>query len=66
MNKLSSKVAFMLFCLEAYKKREKISGTDALSKFKRLNFLKDGYDVLHTQSLDNIVDEIKEYIIERK
>lgn len=69
MDKLSNIETFILFCLEAYKNKEQISGTEAINKFKRfeiLNYLEQGYDLLHTQSLDYIVDEIKEYIKERE
>ncbi len=65
MNKLSSIHTFIIFCLEAYKIENKITGQNALNDFEKyniFNFLESAYDVLHTQSMKFIVDEINEFI----
>lgn len=65
MNKLNSKQTFIIFCLEAYKNKQKINGKDALCEFKKNNifdFLDNFYDILHTQSMNYIIDEIKQLI----
>lgn len=65
MSGLNNIQSFIIFSLEAYKKREKKEALDAyydFKKYKVFEFLEDGYDVLHSQSLDFVVDEIVEYI----
>ena len=60
---------FIIFCLEAYKNNKKMKGKDALSEFKKyrvFDFLSDFYDILHTKSMKYIVDEINEFIKNRK
>ena len=62
---MSEKQVFSIFILEAYKRRLKLTGLKALSLFKKYNvfsFLEEGYDVLHTQSIDYVVYEIQELI----
>ncbi len=62
---MSEKQLFSIFILEAYKRRLKLTGPKALSLFKKYNvfsFLEEGYDVLHTQSIDYVVSEIQELI----
>ena len=54
---------FIAFCLEAYKKRHGISGNEASILFDRFgikNYLSDNYEVLHTQGLPWILEEIEE------
>ena len=65
MNKLNSRQTFIVFCLEAYKNEQKINGKDALYEFKKhkvFDFLENFYDILHTQSMNYIIDEIKQLI----
>ncbi len=69
MNQLTSIQTFIIFCLEAYKNENNISGNDVLKEFKRydvFSFLESGFDVLHTQSKKYIIDEITAYIKQRK
>jgi len=65
MVKLNNIEKFQLFCLENYKTFKKITGEKALHDFesnKVFDFLAQGYEVMHTQSEEYIVDEINEYI----
>ncbi|MFV0591177.1 MAG: DUF3791 domain-containing protein [Draconibacterium sp.] len=67
-NKLSPVQVFQLFCLESYRSAKGISGTNALSDFRRagvFSFLASGFEVLHTQSKNYLVAEITEFINRR-
>ncbi len=64
-----SEQEFILFCIEAYKIEKNIKGTKVLAEFKRHNifdFLNDFYDILHTQSMKFIIDEIDEFVKSKK
>jgi len=57
--------AFQLFCLENYKNVKGITASSALDIFKKndvFGFLASGYDVLHTQSKNFILNQISDYI----
>lgn len=65
MNKLSEIQTFIIFCMEAYKNKYKLTGEDVFNLFRKFDvfiFLENGYDVLHTQSMDYMVTEIHELI----
>jgi hypothetical protein len=69
MIKLNKIEKFQLFCLENYKTTKNISGKSALHTFERkhvFNFLAIGYEVLHTQSSNYIIEEIIDFIERRK
>ena len=60
---------FIVFCLESYKSKYNIKGYDAYNLFKEyglFDYLKDGYDVLHTQGQDYIINDIEIYLENRK
>ena len=67
--KLNKIEQFQLFSLENYKITLNISGKKALDVFEKnavFNFLESGFDVLHTQSVTYIVDEIIRFIETRQ
>jgi len=69
MGKLSLEQEFVIFCLEAYKIAKKKSGKNALNDFKKYNvleFLESSFDILHSQSMNYITDEINEFIKNKK
>jgi len=69
MNKLTTIQTFVIFCLEEYRKELNINGEEAIEVFENYNvfkFLEEYYEVLHTQSMKYIIDEIKEFIRQRK
>lgn len=71
MNKNSeiSKARFVVFCLEAYKRHEHLEGVDASDIFLRLgvvDYLTDGYDVLHSLGENALVEDIRDYISRRQ
>lgn len=60
---------FIIFCIEKYKFCKKIDGEEAYNLFEKyglFKYLTDGYDVLHTQGEDYIINDICEYIDLRK
>lgn len=69
MTKLNKIETFIIFCIEAYRNKLGLSGSDVINDFNRYNvfeFLENGYEVLHTQSMDYITEEIQEFIRARK
>lgn len=69
MNRLNNVQLFIVFCLEAFKIKNKLTGTNALKLFESNNvflYLEQGYEVLHTQSIDYVVAEIQELISNQK
>ena len=68
MEDLEKKAEFISACIESYKVRHAASGADVANLFEArgvLDYLADGYDVLHTQSLDYVVDDIEIFIAKR-
>lgn len=68
MIKLNKIEQFQLFFLEYYKAQINISGKVALEVFESkgvFKFLEMGFEVLHTQSISYIVDEITVFIKNR-
>ena len=60
---------FLSFCIEQYKRREHLSGSDAvqlLCRYGILEYLYANYGVLHTQSSQWLMEEIDELIDSRK
>lgn len=60
---------FLSFCIEQYKNAKGIDGTEAMNVFVKydvLDYLKDHYEVLHTQSHRWILEEIDEFIENRR
>lgn len=60
---------FYTYCLENYAIRKRISGMRAWVIFKESSAAKyviDNYDLLHTQGLDYVLDDIQRFINRRK
>ncbi len=60
---------FISFCVEQYKMRQNMSGEETMSLFEKydlLPYLTDNYDVLHTQSCQWIMEEIDDFISDKK
>lgn len=56
---------FVIFCLEMYKAKNELSGEEAYKIFEKygvLEYLQEGYEVLHTQGKEWLVNDIKEYL----
>jgi hypothetical protein len=61
-------VRFVVFCLEAYKRSQGITGPAAAELFVKYgvtDYLRDGYDLLHTLGEQALVDDIRHYLAKR-
>ena len=60
---------FLSFCMEQYKNRHQMSGEEIATLFEQygvLPYLEDNFEVLHTQDHRWLMDEIDEWINNRK
>jgi len=60
---------FYTYCLENYATRKQISGMRAWVQFKETGadeYVIDNYDLLHTQGIDYVLDDIQRFINRRK
>ena len=60
---------FVSFCVEQFKNAKKMTGEAALSfldSYKVLDYLAENYEALHTQSHQWILEDIDEFINNRK
>ncbi len=60
---------FYTYCLENYAVRKQISGMRAWVMFKESSadeYVRDNYDLLHTQGLEYVLDDIQRFINRRK
>ena len=56
---------FIIFCMELYKYKEKLTGKQAYELFEKygvFDYLQEGYDVLHTQGSDWLMNDIDEFL----
>jgi hypothetical protein len=56
---------FLVFCLEEYKAAESLSGESAFGLFEKngvFDYLKEGYDQLHTLDSAALVEDIRDYL----
>lgn len=64
-----SEIQFLVFCIEQYRLRGNLTSASVLAMFVRLgvdNFLRDNFEVLHSQSAEYILHEIDVFIKKRK
>ena len=70
MDKKQQDIAYFIsFCIEQYKNAKGLSGEEVmqeLSKYGVLEYLRDFFDVLHTQSYQWLLANIDEFINLRK
>lgn len=70
MDKSEQDIAYFIsFCIEQYKNEKGITGGEAmalLSKYGVLEYLAEHFEILHTQSSQWIIEDIDEFIGERK
>ena len=60
---------FYAYCLENYATRKRVSGMQAWVLFKETGaneYVIDNYDLLHTQGVDYILDDIQRFINKRR
>jgi len=56
---------FVVFCLECYKAKNGLNGKDAYVLFEKygiLDYLREGYEMLHTQGKDWLMNDIEELL----
>ena len=56
---------FVIFCIEIFKEESKLTGKEVYELFEKyglLKYLREGYDVLHTQGDAWIINDIKEFL----
>lgn len=61
-------IQFVVFCLEAYKRAEGISGPEAADQFLKYHvpsYLHDGFEVLHSLGEHALVADIRDFIHRR-
>lgn len=64
-NKQQSKMEFVSFCIEQYKKANNLDGAGTEQMFLQrgvIDFLLEHYEVLHTQGEQTILGEIDEFL----
>ena len=60
---------FISFCIEAYKMKLGVSGAKVAEYFDEmglLDFLLENYDLLHTLSKEQLLDEMKRFLAKRE
>ncbi len=66
MDKKTQDISYFLsFCIEQYKNAHNLCGSEAmriLDNYRVLDYLKDNYEILHTQSWQWIMEDIDEFI----
>ena len=65
MENLNKIQQFQLFCIESYRNERQLSGLEALKLFKKykvFEYLAEGYEVLHSQGRNFIIDDIEKFI----
>ena len=65
MNDVERIARFVVFCLEAYRRAEGLSGRVVAERFVLCgvpSYLRDGYDILHTLGEAALVDDIRAYL----
>lgn len=60
---------FVVFCLEEFKTAERLSGEAAFGLFDKngvFDYLREGFDQLHTLGSAALVDDLRDYLYRRK
>ena len=56
---------FIVFCMEIYKSKKSMTGKEVYELFEKygvLNYLQEGYEVLHTQGDGWVIRDIDEFL----
>lgn len=56
---------FIVFCMEVYKSKKSMTDKEVYELFEKygvLNYLQEGYEVLHTQGDSWLVNDIEEFL----
>ena len=66
---MSATAKFKIFCIEQYKNKHGLTGHETVLLFEQyevFDYITNFYDVLHTFGTNYIVEDIEEFIKERK
>ena len=66
---MDSKTKFLIYCMEIYKRTEKLTGAQVLEQFSRYNlfdYVLEFYEILHIQGVPYILQDIEDYISEQR
>ena len=70
MNKKNQDISYFLsFCIEQYMNEKKLAQNEVIALFSEygvLDYLMEHFEILHTQSRQWIIEDIDEFIKERK
>ena len=62
---MDSKTKFLIYCMEVYKRAEKLNGIQVLERFLRYNlfdYVLEFYEILHIHGVSYILQDINNYI----
>ena len=62
---MSKEVKYLIFCMEEYKKAEKLSGKEVSALFEKyhvFDFITSCYEALHTSGTEYMIADINMYI----
>lgn len=65
MSDMAHTTRFVVFCLEAYKRAEGLSGRQSAELFVShgvTGYLREGYDVLHSLGESALVEDVRKYL----
>ncbi len=60
---------FLSFCIEQYKSKHNLSGTESMQKLREagiLDYLAENYAILHTQNSHWLLEEIEELLSQKE
>jgi len=65
---MDSKTKFLIYCMEIYKRAEKLTGAQVLELFTQYNlfdYVLEFYEILHIHGVSYILQDINNYISEQ-
>ena len=65
---MDKRTKFLIYCMEIYKRAEKLTGAQVLEQFSRYNlfdYVLEFYEILHIHGVSYILRDINDYIAEQ-
>ena len=65
---MDGKIKFLIYCMEIYKRAEKLTGAQVLERFSRYNlfdYVLEFYEILHIHGDSYVLQDINAYISEQ-